>query len=125
MDELHWFNKEGEIIYSTIEGYLGWLPSQEHPLYEFMLSNDQELMEEIRADAEFGNLLKYGAVKNTDGTFVQIGIKADVIQELTEQFSYQSLVEDLAENEKVEYAVFIDKNAIAVASSDKEEIELS
>ncbi|HYE84523.1 MAG TPA: methyl-accepting chemotaxis protein [Clostridia bacterium] len=122
VDELHWFNKEGEIIYSTIEGYLGWKPAEDHPLYTFMLSDQQELMEEIREDAEFGNFLKYGAIKNTDGTFVQIGINANVIQELTERFSYQKLVEELAKNNEVVYALFIDKNAKAVASSDKDEI---
>lgn len=123
VDELHWFDPSGEIIYSTIEGYLGWAPSNDHPLYSFMRSPDTELMEEIREDAEFGNFVKYGAVKNPeDNTFVQVGVIADTVQQLTERFSHQRLVEELSDNEGVVYARFIDTSLTVTAHSDNASI---
>ncbi|KUO49739.1 MAG: hypothetical protein APF76_00385 [Desulfitibacter sp. BRH_c19] len=123
LDGLYWFNNEGEIIYSTDEGYLGWIPEQGHPLYDFMLNDDLELMEDIRADAEYGTLIKYGAVKNpADGTFVQAGVTADAVQALTEQFSYQNIVDALANSEDIVYALIVDTDLIAIADSDQEDI---
>lgn len=119
VDELHWFSKEGKILYSTVEGYLGWEANQGHPLYDFMLSDQQELMEEIREDAKYNKLLKFGALKNTDGTFVQIGINADIVMDLTKSFDYQSVVDELVEKDDLIYAIITDKNALAIASSDR------
>lgn len=123
VSELHWFNPNGEIIYSTIEGYLGWVPGMDHPLYAFMHGSADELMEEIREDAEFGTFVKYGAVKSVDdNTFVQVGILADAVQALTEEFGYQNLVEELSKNEGLIYAQFLDPNMIATAHSDTSSI---
>lgn len=113
--ELHWFNSNGEIIYSTIDKYLGWIPQKGHPLYDFNLSNDKELMEDIRPDAEFGIFVKYGALKSIDGSSVQVGIRADEIEKLTEELSYQNLVEKLAEKESVVYTAILDENQMIIA----------
>ncbi len=121
--ELHWFTDQGEIIYSTVEGYLGWVPTQDHPLYDFMLGSDSELMEDVREDTEFGNLVKYGAIKDTqNGTFVQVGIIADAVQELTDEFSYERLINEIAEHEGIVYAQFIDNNLQSIAHSDSEKV---
>lgn len=122
VDELHWMNKEGKIIYSTVEGYLDWRPNKGHPLYDFVLSNTVELMEHIRPDAKYGNFVKYGSVKSTDGSFVQVGILANNIQKLTEKFSYQTLVEELVRKDDIVYACFVDNNLMSIADSDKEDI---
>lgn len=122
VDELHWMNKDGEIIYSTMKEYVGWIPFQGHPLYDFVLSNKEELIEDIRPDAKMGNFVKYGAIKNTDGTFIQVGIRANTIHELTERFCYQRLVEELVKEESIVYALFVDQNLKAIADGEKEDI---
>jgi methyl-accepting chemotaxis protein len=121
VDELHWFDKDGKIIYSTVPGYLNWVTPNTHPLYAVKIGQ-KELMEEVREDAEFGQFLKYGAVRHIDGTFVQVGIIADTVQELTQRFRYQNIVEDLASGNNINYALFLDTNAIVLASSYLEEI---
>ncbi|AOY75891.1 bifunctional diguanylate cyclase/phosphodiesterase [Clostridium formicaceticum] len=120
VDELHWFSKEGEILYSTIEGYLGWQPFQGHPLYDFLTSHEIVLMEDIRPDAEFGVFVKYGAVRNLAGNFVQVGILADKIQDLTERFSYEKLVEELNQEENIIYALMLDTDLQTIAYSGKD-----
>ncbi|MCT4618083.1 MAG: methyl-accepting chemotaxis protein [Marinisporobacter sp.] len=122
VSELYWFTPEGEIVYSTIDGYLGWAPKQGHPLYDFKLGNEKELMEAVRPDAEFGILVKYGALKSVDGHFVQIGIRADEIEKLTKKFSYQNLVEELAKGKSVVYAAVLDMDQNIIAHNNQERI---
>ncbi|WP_312700834.1 HD domain-containing phosphohydrolase [Sedimentibacter sp.] len=121
VDEIYWFNTYGEIIYATVPGYLGWKPDSNHPL-NAIIQGQPELMEDIRKDAEFGNYVKYGAVRNTDGTFVQAGISADKIYELTNQLSYQAIAEDMVSNEDILYVSVTNNDAVIVASSNPGEI---
>lgn len=55
---------------------------------------------------------------------MQVGIKADTIREITEQFEYQKLVEEFAGSEEVVYALFIGTNFRVLASSEKEYINM-
>ncbi len=122
VDELHWMNKNGKIIYSSVKGYLNWVPYKEHPLSGFVQSKKTELIEKIRPDAKYGIFMKYGAFKNTEGSFVQVGILAHKIKKLTDQFNYQNTVEKIGKEKNVIYAVIMDKNLKVVADSNKEDI---
>lgn len=122
LDNISWFNPKGETIYCTIKEYIGWVPPEGHPLYSFMHSDDKELMEEIRKDAEADKYYKYGAVKSADGSFFQGAISADKIKEITDKFSYQNLIDDLVENGQASYGAFIDTSGTVTASSDDEMI---
>ncbi|GMG98019.1 methyl-accepting chemotaxis protein [Tepidimicrobium xylanilyticum] len=124
IDELNYFNSEGVILYSNIPKNIGWKFDESHPLYSFMNSSETELIEDIRKDAVSNTYRKYGAIKNLDGTYVQVGINADHINALTEQFKYQRLVEELALSREIVYAVFIDKDLKAAAHSNAERIGL-
>lgn len=121
-DEVNYFNQDGMITHSNIPENLGWVPDPTHPIAILRESNESELMEEIRQDAVSGAYLKYGAQKDVDGSVVQAGIKADYINNLIEQFSYQKLVGDLAAGDEIEFAVFIDRNGQIVGSSGEDEI---
>ncbi len=122
IDELHWIDNNGDTLYSTIEEYKDWVAFEGHPLYDFVRSKDQELMEDIRPDAKFGIPTKYGAIKNANGYFVQIGISADNIRKLTQKFNYQILVEELAQEENIVYVTIVDTNLKAIADSETEDI---
>lgn len=124
VDQILYYGSDGIARYSNIPEYIGWEAEEGHPLYDFFNSGEDELMEEIRMDVESGDYYKYGNIRNPDGSFVQVGIEANHVNELTEQFSYQSLVEDLGENEEIVYAVFTDKDLKAVAHSIKDRIGL-
>lgn len=122
--ELHWFNNKGEIIYSTENGYVGWKVTEKHPLNK-MLNGEKEMIEDIREDAASpGRFLKFGAFSAPNGEFVQVGIIADKMEELTKLFSYETLVDELAKGDNIVYALFIDKNVQVTASSDDDDIGL-
>lgn len=120
--ELNYFNNELVLTYSNIPANLLWEPDTDHPISLLAKGNDQEMIEAIREDSVSGDHVKYGAFKNPDGSIVQAGINANYINDLTGQFSYQKLVEDLAANEEIVYALFIDPDLKAAAHSNTERI---
>jgi methyl-accepting chemotaxis protein len=120
--EINWFSQDGEIIYSSISDYVGWSPGSDHVLSGFGESNQEQVMEDIRQDEVSGDYRKYGAVKSDSGDFVQVGINADEINQLTEAFGLQELVEELAADQEVTYALFINMDLEAEAHSDPSRI---
>lgn len=123
-NQVNYWDKNGVIIYSNIPENIGYNPEGEkdHPMTKFMAGNESEIMEGIRHDIVSDVYIKYGAIKNPDGTMIQAGINADYINELTEQFSYQKLMEELASSKEILYATFIDKNLKSIADSDSDKI---
>ena len=121
VNEVYWYSPDGVIIYSTVPSYIGWVVPGDHSL-NVMVQGEDELMEDVRKDAESDNYLKYGAVRNEAGYFVQVGISADIVSGLTERFSYQSLVEQLATDDAIVYATVMNKEAVIVASNDIEDV---
>lgn len=121
--EINYF-KEGVILYSNLEENVGWAPDANHPLYDFWRGPDNELMEDIRVSAVDGNHYKYGSIKYSDGSMLQIGFNANYVNEITQRFSYQNLLDNLVQDEEIVYALFIDTNLKAVAHSDPSRIGL-
>lgn len=68
VDEIYLYNDSGEIIYSTVDEYIGWTAQEGHPVYDFMVSDQKARVEEIRPDSESGVYYKFGYVKS-DGHF--------------------------------------------------------
>ncbi|RAK11768.1 methyl-accepting chemotaxis protein [Halanaerobium saccharolyticum] len=122
VQEISWYNSEGEIIYSTVDDYVGWTAEIDHPVNDFMISDKKILMEDIRKDTESDNYNKYGYLRNDDGTFLQVGITANNVRELTDSFSYQTLVEKLEKNDQIVYAAFINNDLVNEADSRQEKV---
>lgn len=122
VDEIHWIDSDGSTIYSTYDGYKDWVVPEGHPLDVFSNSSRSFMVEQVRPNAEFGILTKYGAMKDSDGTYVQIGIRAESIDKLTREFSYQKTVSDLGEEENIEYAYILDSDFKTIADSEEERI---
>ena len=120
IDEINYFNNEGVLVYSNIPENLMWQPDEDHPLYAFINGEQTEMMEDIRQDPVSNDYLKYGVLKGPDGSVFQAGINANYINDLTEKFNYQNLVENLALSDEITYAVFIDKDLKAEAHSNEE-----
>lgn len=124
IDNIYYYDKNREIIYSTVRGDIGWIPGEDHPLTDFAASPETQMMEEIRQDAasENGDYFKFGAIKLPDGSFLQFAINANTMQELTLEYDYQHLVDELSASPGVAYAGFLDENAIILADGDQEMI---
>ncbi len=122
VDEIYWYSPEGMIIYSNIDAYLGWKALKSHPVENFRISGKNELMEEIRKDTESDNYNKYGYLRNADGSFIQIGIRANEVESLTRKFNNQALVEKLGQEENVVHVFCVDKNLKTIADSNIKDV---
>ncbi|NLJ79363.1 MAG: EAL domain-containing protein, partial [Tissierellia bacterium] len=107
VDEIYWYNPQGEIIYAAT-GYVGWKATEGHPVYDFMNSGKDNLVEGIRRDTESNRYLKYAYARSKSGEFVQTGILADSIYELTRQFCTNNFIKTLMEGENVIKAYFLE-----------------
>ncbi len=117
VSEINWYSPEGTIIYTNVDRYLGWKPTKNHPVENFRISSKNEYMEGIRMDTESFDYKKYGYFKNSDGTFIQIGITANEVENLTRKFHYQTLIEKLTSGENILHVIFVDKNLKTIADS--------
>lgn len=125
LDEIHLYNKDGKIIYSKGNKYIGWKAYEGHPVYDFMISNKEFLVEDIRQDSESDVYYKYAYVKGNDDTFVQIGVMADNIQKFLGHFEIQELINSIIKRSNAKHASFIDQEYKVVASSSSHFVGLS
>jgi len=124
VQEINIFDEDGEVIYSTFSENLGYVVDDTHSSYPVLSGEREEFMEEIRQSITSDDYYKYGYVSSPTGDVIQVGVLANVIHELSEDFSYQNTVEALAEEENIVYALFSDKSLTAVAHSNQDRIGL-
>lgn len=106
---IHWYNPQGIIIASAFGDYVNWQAPLDHPAFLFMQSGQDHRAEEIRKDSESDNYYKYGYKMAPGGYMVQVGIEANDVQALTEQFSTENLVADLVSGATLSYAAILDR----------------
>jgi methyl-accepting chemotaxis protein len=122
VDEINYTDANGNIIFSNLESSLGSSFGADHISYPVLSGKQNELMENIRKSRETDDYYKYGYVINPNGGMVQVGLLANDINAMTEKFGYQKAVEDIAENENIVYALYIDSEYKAVAHSNVDRI---
>lgn len=122
VDEINYTDANGNITFSNLESSLGSNFGADHISYPVLSGKQNELMENIRKSRETDDYYKYGYVINPNGGMVQVGLLANDINAMTEKFGYQKAVEDIAENENIVYALYIDSEYKAVAHSNKDRI---
>ncbi len=106
VDEIYWYNSHGEIIY-TADEFLGWQTRKGHSEYDYLKSDEIILIEPIRADVESGIHYKYAYAKNDDGEFVQTGILADNIYQVTKAFCPKEFVNLLVDKKNIVQAYYL------------------
>jgi diguanylate cyclase (GGDEF)-like protein len=124
LDEIYAYNTEGVIEYSSSGKYIGWEAYKGHPVYEFMHGEKDLLIEDIRKDSDSDLYYKYGYIKNEDGTFVQMGILADKVQDLLEPVRLQNHLEEIAADSSIVQLYALNSDYIVTASTRKDDIGL-
>jgi methyl-accepting chemotaxis protein len=122
---IYWYNPQGTVVNAAYGEYLGWTVPTDHVIYAYMQSGESVLIEDIRKDTDSDNYYKYGYIRSASGSFAQIGISADVVSALTDQFGYQAMVEKLAASDQVSFASFVDTDLNVVADTNQEKIGTS
>lgn len=122
VSEINITNENREIVYSNLNGNIGWVYPEDHPAYSLFEGQGKEIIEEIRKSETDNNYYKYGAISLKNGGILQVGIRAEEINEIERAFDKQMLIEQLAQDENIVYAVILDKDLKAVAHSNTEKI---
>lgn len=122
IDEINYFNKTNKIIFSNKKENLDWIAPSNHAASNFNNGNSKELIEDIRKSSVDNNFYKYGYSKSNSGNYIQVGILANIVNNMTESFSYQSLVDEISKKNTIVYALFINKDLEAIAHSNHERI---
>nr|WP_319219427.1 bifunctional diguanylate cyclase/phosphodiesterase [uncultured Trichococcus sp.] len=117
VDEIHLFNNDGVVTHSSYEGAVGWQAYEGHPVYDFMMSEQTTLVEDVRQDTENGLYYKFGYVKDETGGFVQLGILAENIQAFTGEFEIQKLINEISGRGDVKQVFFVNPKYEIIASS--------
>jgi len=121
VDEITWYSSDGQILHAS-ENSPRRPVSAGDILYDFMRGREMEIMEPVQYISIKGDNYQYGAMKHTSGEFVQSGIMAAGIMNLTRQFSYQSLVSQIVDNENILYARILNSDYMAIADSNLADI---
>lgn len=105
--QLNLYNKDGVIIHSNTDEYIGLTAKNGDVAYDFMLDSATELIEGTGEDSKSDKDFKYGYIKSSNGTFIQVGIDVDQVQGIIEEFGYQRIMENIGGGESLEYAALI------------------
>ncbi|KDR96446.1 Methyl-accepting chemotaxis protein [Peptoclostridium litorale DSM 5388] len=120
--EINIIGQDGTIVYSNIGENIGWQFEPKHKTYSVISKEEKEVMEDIRQSTVDGKYYKYGAVSLGNGYVAQVGMSAQDIKAKEALFDAQSIVENVAEDENIVYALVINKDLSILAHSDKERI---
>ncbi|WP_353893537.1 methyl-accepting chemotaxis protein [Proteinivorax hydrogeniformans] len=107
--------QNGEIAYSSHSNNIGHTPKEDQPIHSFLTDGRRALMEDFTQDSS-GNLVKYGAI-NTQDSIIQVGIKAEAYQNLSQEMGYNPILEGLILEEGITYATLVDEHNKSIASA--------
>lgn len=123
VENIYYYSPEGEVLYAAYEEYVGWKAEEGDPIHSFMIQGKDIYMEEIRESTEIeGDYFKFGYVRTEEGYFIQVGVTAESVIEATETFSYQNLMEELAQEDNVVFAMVADESHKIVAHNIDERV---
>lgn len=113
-----WFTPDGEILYDNTNTYIGWTSTPGDPVDQFIKSDKDLYIEGIRLSTEGDVYYMVVYARDTDGYFVETALEADYVVQMTEDFSYESVVNKIVEdNNNIEFAYVIDKNKEIIADT--------
>ncbi len=88
-----------------------------------MISDEPILVEDIRRDTESDTYYKYAYYQVADGSFVQIGVLAEEVQEFLGKFELKKLIDRISNREDIMYISFVDDNNEMIVSNNSQYTE--
>lgn len=120
IQEINIYNGSGEIIASTTESLVGWKAYQDHPVYNFIQSDQVVSTEEIRKNVVTEESFKYVYLKDEESLVIQIGILEKELEYFLHSFQINEIIQDFVKNEYVENIYFTDMEYNIIAGKHAE-----
>src|SRR5690606_36065685 len=89
----YWYSPTGEVLFDASGDFIGWQAQPSDPIHDFMISGLDFYVEDIRKSTEDDLHYKFVYIRDTDGSFIQVGINAEIISQLIYHYEYQSIIE--------------------------------
>lgn len=112
--EINVIGRDRKIDFSNIEAYMDWEYPKGHAMDVVFDGDSREYMEDVRINPVDNLYYKYGGIKLDNGFYVQVGIAAEEIDAIKEEFSIEVLLEEEMTRENITYALMIDETGTAV-----------
>ncbi len=122
--EINIVDESRTIIFSNMSANLGYVYPSDHGLTPLFNGSQNFISEAVRQSTVDGKEYKYGGARLNNGYVVQVGIEAQVIQEIKKETNYQTVLEQSALSDNVNYATVINTDAQAIAHNITERIGL-
>jgi hypothetical protein len=107
VDQINVFDQKGLLLLSTMDSFDKWQTYEGHPIYDFMVSDQKSLIEDIRTSVVTGIQHKFGYFKLENGYIVQIGIQAEEIAKLFLDIDINSTLQEMIEDNDIVVAVLL------------------
>lgn len=107
------------IDYSNVSANIGWEYTVGHAMDTVFNGSSDTYLEDPRENPLDGKIYKFGGVSLGNGYFVQAGVSTDTIEEFKKNVNIQNTLIKATEDEKVLYAVQIDKTGVGVAGTNE------
>lgn len=120
--EINIANENREIIYSNLKDNLGWVYPESHNANSLFTGQNIEIIEDVRKSETDQYFYKYGGIALENGGILQVGIRAEEINEIEKAFDKQNLIEELSQNGNIVYSIILDKSLKAIAHSNPDKI---
>jgi len=106
---------------SNMPANVGDRLKSDHPLNQLLSGSETQMIEDVRQSLDDSRYYKYAAVRIGDH-IVQVGKDASEIVALREETSLEKVVNDVAAQEEIVYALFMDAEGRAIVHSDIEKV---
>lgn len=124
ISEINIADPSRKIIYSNMSDNLNYVYPDGHALDVLFSGQEPFVSEPVRTSDVDGKEYKYGGARLSNGYVVQVGIQANVIEQLKKTTNFQAVISSSVHDESINYALVIDKNAIAIAHNIPDRIGL-
>lgn len=111
IDEVTYYNPDGQIIYSNQSQLIGWTSYPGHPVEDFRLSDERVRVEDLRQDSESGTLSIFSYVRTPQG-FFQLGLQADRVDNFDDAFEPSVLLAEMVQEAQADSIWLLNKDLV-------------
>ncbi len=110
------------VLYSNIDSAVGYVYPPEHKLTPVFDGKQEFFTEPIRQSTTDDKFYKFGGIDAKNGYYIQVGLSAESIMKVLNEINLQQILEKVALNDNIIYALLIDEEYTAVAHGNPERI---
>lgn len=116
--EINIIGLDRKIKYSNILDYIDWEYPKGHAMDVVFDGSHATYMEDVRENPVDFKFYKYGGINLKSDYYVQVGITADEVNTIKEEFSLEKILNDEESKEEILYAIFIDPTGLATIGTE-------